>query len=320
MQDNIPDALSAAFERHYDFPWNEPSLRNERLAWRAAWASAMEHANTEVQAAWIAGQDEVRSQRPAPCLHQIQEPTVSQQLTVAQKPLSDAQIDAVGDRLAREHAVYLTRNSVRALLAGVSAPAGAVEPLDIVQAAADAASVGHLSHLLDHQSALLDRAMAALKAVESTASPADEADGDFDARIPYEAWATFVDARAALLHDVKQSPVAAPQAQADARDALTPAALDVLAERSRQISAEGWTHERDDEYRGEELALGAAWYATPTFTRNALDANDMSLWPVSWADSWFKPGDRRRELTKAGALVLAAIERIDRAATPEEKK
>ena len=127
MQDNIPDALSAAFERHYDFPWSEPKLRNERLAWRAAWASAMEQANTEVQAAWIAGQDEVRSQRPAPCLHQIQEPTVSQQLTVAQKPLSDAQIDAVGDRLAREHAVYLTRNSVRALLAGVSAPAAPEE-------------------------------------------------------------------------------------------------------------------------------------------------------------------------------------------------
>lgn len=64
MQDNIPDALIAAFQRHYDFPWNEPSLRNERLAWRAAWASALEQANAEVQAAWIAGQDEVRSQRP----------------------------------------------------------------------------------------------------------------------------------------------------------------------------------------------------------------------------------------------------------------
>ena len=84
MQDNIPDALSAAFERHYDLPWSEPKLRNERLAWRAAWASAMEQANTEVQAAWIAGQDEVRSQRTVQCLHQIQEPTVSQQLTVAQ--------------------------------------------------------------------------------------------------------------------------------------------------------------------------------------------------------------------------------------------
>lgn len=98
-------------------------------------------------------------------------------------------------------------------------PAQAVEPLDIVQAAADAASVGHLSHLIDYQSQILARAMAAMKAVELTASPIDEPHGDLDARIPYEAWATFVDARAALLYDVKRSPVAAPQAQADVRDA-----------------------------------------------------------------------------------------------------
>lgn len=40
MQDNIPDALVTAFERHYDCSWNDPALRNERLAWRAAWAEA----------------------------------------------------------------------------------------------------------------------------------------------------------------------------------------------------------------------------------------------------------------------------------------
>ena len=40
MQDNIPDTLIAAFERHYDCSWNDPALRNERLAWRAAWAEA----------------------------------------------------------------------------------------------------------------------------------------------------------------------------------------------------------------------------------------------------------------------------------------
>ena len=56
MQDNIPEALIAAFERHYDFPWNEPTLRNERLAWRAAWA-----------------------EETKPCLHQIQEPAAAEQ-------------------------------------------------------------------------------------------------------------------------------------------------------------------------------------------------------------------------------------------------
>ncbi|MPS93336.1 hypothetical protein [Comamonas sp.] len=130
-----------------------------------------------------------------------------------------------GDPVSVDAAEEMER--LRALLAGVSAPA-----VDPIQAAADAASVGHLSHLVDHQTALLTRAMAAMKAVEHTATPIDESQGDMDARIPYEAWATFVDARAALLHDVAQSPVAAPQTpeanaqeatqlatQADARDA-----------------------------------------------------------------------------------------------------
>ena len=37
----------------------------------------------------------------------------------------------------------------------------------------------------------------------------------------------------------------------------------------------------------------------------------MQVWPYQWE---FKPADRRRELVKAGALILAEIERIDRAA------
>jgi len=92
------------------------------------------------------------------------------------------------------------------------------------------------------------------------------------------------------------------------------AAIDVLAERVRQMRQEGWTPRHDDEHDDESLALAAAWYATPHFTRSALDVNDMSLWPASWADAWFKPGARRGELVKAGALILAEIERLDRAA------
>jgi hypothetical protein len=37
-----------------------------------------------------------------------------------------------------------------------------------------------------------------------------------------------------------------------------------------------------------------------------------ALWP--WATAWWKPRDRRRNLVRAAALVLADIERIDRAA------
>jgi hypothetical protein len=32
------------------------------------------------------------------------------------------------------------------------------------------------------------------------------------------------------------------------------------------------------------------------------------------ADEWWKPTNRRRDLVKAGALILAEIERLDRAA------
>lgn len=101
---------------------------------------------------------------------------------------------------------------------------------------------------------------------------------------------------------------------APAVGALSQAAQDVLAERRRQIEAEGCTAEHDDVFQGSELALAAAWYATPPFTRFALDANDMSLWPLSWLPTSFKPGDRRQELVKSSALSIAELERLDRAA------
>lgn len=39
----------------------------------------------------------------------------------------------------------------------------------------------------------------------------------------------------------------------------------------------------------------------------------MSLWPHSWASCWFKPTNRRRDLVKAAALLIAEIDRLDRA-------
>ena len=45
------------------------------------------------------------------------------------------------------------------------------------------------------------------------------------------------------------------------REAGTQAASDVLAERARQIAAEGWTPEHDDEHDGGELARAGAAYA-----------------------------------------------------------
>ena len=101
---------------------------------------------------------------------------------------------------------------------------------------------------------------------------------------------------------------AAPQAS----ERQTTAARDVLAERQRQISVEGWSAHHDDAYTDAQLALAASCYALPPGEFEI--PGPPQQWP--WPSAWWKPGDRRRELVKAGALILAEIERLDRAALP----
>lgn len=99
----------------------------------------------------------------------------------------------------------------------------------------------------------------------------------------------------------------------------TKASRDVLAERRRQIKAEGWAPEHDDQHTNGDLSAAAAGYArAASFLLNdgerasQYTANDP---PETWPHNWeFKPSDPRRMLVKAGALILAEIERIDRMA------
>ncbi|EPB5124259.1 hypothetical protein ACRJX6_000209 [Klebsiella pneumoniae] len=90
---------------------------------------------------------------------------------------------------------------------------------------------------------------------------------------------------------------------------VTAAAADVLAERQRQVTAEGWTAERDDSYQNSELADAAACYAIHAHNQGF---STPAHWP--WSPTWWKQTNPRRDLVKAGALILAEIERIDRAA------
>ncbi len=84
--------------------------------------------------------------------------------------------------------------------------------------------------------------------------------------------------------------------------------LDVQAERRRQITAEGWTPEHDDEHNGGELADAAACYAL--WAGGINPGNWREFWP--WAPEWLKHSEPRRMLVKAAALTLAEIERLDR--------
>jgi hypothetical protein len=101
-----------------------------------------------------------------------------------------------------------------------------------------------------------------------------------------------------------------------------PAALhDVLFERARQVVDEGWTAEHDDNHRNGELAAAAACYARPIYGNGSRFADPEILakevpagWP--WPAYWWKPKTRRRDLVRAAALLLAEIERLDRAEKP----
>jgi hypothetical protein len=68
---------------------------------------------------------------------------------------------------------------------------------------------------------------------------------------------------------------------------------------------EGWTDEHDDLYQNNELVRAAVCYAAPELKETA------NVWPC--APSWWKPTDTRRNLVKAAALLIAEIERLDRA-------
>lgn len=109
-----------------------------------------------------------------------------------------------------------------------------------------------------------------------------------------------------------QAQLASVTAEKDAAVArvVTQAERDVLAERQRQISAEGWTPEHDDEHANGEMAGAAACYALAGIQHWAREQAIASFWP--WEKAWWKPTDPRRDMVKAGALILAEIERLDR--------
>ncbi|RWI96344.1 MAG: hypothetical protein EOR21_08590 [Mesorhizobium sp.] len=91
---------------------------------------------------------------------------------------------------------------------------------------------------------------------------------------------------------------------------LSKALLDVMNERDRQWNEENFDPAHDDKYGKGVLAAAGACYALYSDAYpNA--GQPPKEWP--WAAGWWKPKDYRRDLVRAAALLIAEIERIDRA-------
>lgn len=95
----------------------------------------------------------------------------------------------------------------------------------------------------------------------------------------------------------------------------------IAEERLRQINVEGWGPEHDKQHTKGEIVDAAICYALGdtniTYEPRMDHPNKIKLvqnyWPWHW--SWWKPSpkDRIKELVKAGALIAAEIDRLQKA-------
>lgn len=106
-------------------------------------------------------------------------------------------------------------------------------------------------------------------------------------------------------------------------DDISKATRDVIDERARQWDEEGWTPEHDDTHVNGEMAKAAgcyAWAAAQSDELRGVFNQPPPTWPVEWSGEWWKLKDRRRDLVRAAALIIAEIERLDRAEASTEAR
>jgi hypothetical protein len=94
---------------------------------------------------------------------------------------------------------------------------------------------------------------------------------------------------------------------------------EIAAERTRQIGI-GYDAAHDDLHTEGEIARAAAVYAAGggLFRVNSLQV-PQQVWPYRWE---YNPKEPRANLVRAAAMLVAEIERLDRAAAramPEEE-
>lgn len=89
----------------------------------------------------------------------------------------------------------------------------------------------------------------------------------------------------------------------------------LLAERLRQVAQEGYAPDHDDRHNAGELAEAAACYCHSADAQmHGVSPEYVPLpreWP--WHPNSYKPRSPREDLVRAGALILAELERLSRA-------
>lgn len=92
---------------------------------------------------------------------------------------------------------------------------------------------------------------------------------------------------------------------------MSKAIEDVKAERQRQISKEGHSLEDDDKYQNSSQLIQAACCYAANAAKPVASIILPDNWP--WHARFWKPKSPRQDLVRAAALLVAEIERIDRA-------
>ncbi len=97
-----------------------------------------------------------------------------------------------------------------------------------------------------------------------------------------------------------------------ATDPLEAAVSEIALERTRQVTDEGYSLERDDGYKHGELLRAAVMYYQNArgYMPGIQKDGRPSGWP--WPAKEWKPKTARRDLERAGALCLAEIIRLQR--------
>ena len=81
----------------------------------------------------------------------------------------------------------------------------------------------------------------------------------------------------------------------------------IREERRRQVEEEGWTAKKDQQWQRGELVDAAIAYCHASQHQNFTA---LIVWP--WTLDWWKPKDPIRNLVRAGALIAAEIDRLQR--------